>query len=63
MELTRVDRERINDSRLKIRSASHNLSHVDPGKVPDYKEIQSCLDDVEKSLGIALDSEEEKKKL
>jgi hypothetical protein len=56
MALTQVERERITDSRLKIRSVADSLNHVDPKKVPDFDEIQECLEDAEKSLGGALRS-------
>lgn len=54
MALTRLERERITDSRLKLQSAANTLSHIDPEKVPDYDEIQECLEDADKSLGGAL---------
>jgi hypothetical protein len=57
MALTRVERERIADSRLKIRSVADSLNHVDPHKLPDFNEIQECLEDAEKSLSCALRSE------
>ncbi|HJT86781.1 MAG TPA: hypothetical protein VJ732_02970 [Bryobacteraceae bacterium] len=54
MALTRTEKERIKDSRLKIQSASHTLSQVDAEKIPDYEEIQSCLETADKTLGGAL---------
>ena len=65
MALTRLERERITDSRLKLQSAANSLSHIDPGKVPEFDEIQDCLEDAEKSLAGALrlsktDTEERK---
>jgi hypothetical protein len=54
MALTRLERERITDSRLKLQSAANTLSRVDPEKVPDFNDIQDCLEDAEKSLGSAL---------
>jgi hypothetical protein len=54
MALTRAERERITDSRLKLRSAANTLNDIDPEKVPDYDEIQDCLDDADKSLASAL---------
>ena len=56
MTLTRLERERINDSRLKLQSAANTLSQIDPKKVADYDEIQECLEDADKSLGGALRS-------
>jgi len=54
MVLTRVERERINDSRLKIQSAVDTLNQVASDKIPAYDEIQSCLESVEKNLTTAL---------
>lgn len=56
MALTRVERERINDSRSKLQSVADSLRHVDSKKVPDFEEIQDCLEDADKSLGGALRS-------
>ena len=56
MPLTRVEQERIIDSRLKIKSVADSLQHVDPQKVPDFEEIQECLDGAGKSLDKALRS-------
>jgi len=54
MALTRLEKEQISDSRLKLQSAANTLSHVDLGKIPDFEEIRDCLEDAEKSLGSAL---------
>jgi hypothetical protein len=56
MPLTRVEPERITDSRLKIQAVAHRLKGVDPQKVPDFEEIEECLEDADKSLGGALRS-------
>lgn len=56
MKMNRVDRERLQDSRLRIQSVVNALSGVDPEKVPQYKEIHECLRDAEKSIEIALRS-------
>jgi hypothetical protein len=58
MALTRVEKERVTDSRLKIQSVNNSLKHVDPKKVPHFEEIQECLEDAEKRLGGALRSSE-----
>jgi hypothetical protein len=58
MALTRVERERITDSRLKIQAIANSLKGVDPNKVPDFEEIEQCLEDADKSLGGALRSAE-----
>jgi hypothetical protein len=54
MALTRLERERISDSRMKLQSAANTLSRLDPEKVPDFNEIQDCLEGAEKSLAGAL---------
>jgi len=54
MALTRLEKERITGSRLKLRSAARTLNDIDPEKVPDYEEIQDCLDGADKSLASAL---------
>ena len=56
MALTRGEKERITDSRLKLQSVSSSLDHVDPEKVPDLQQIQECLQGAEKSLYEALRS-------
>lgn len=54
MTLSRVEKERISDSRLKIQSVANSLKHVDPRKVEHFAEIQDCLEDAEETLGGAL---------
>jgi hypothetical protein len=54
MELTRAEKERVADSRLKIQSVAHSLEHVDPSKVPNFQEIQDCLENADESLQDAL---------
>jgi hypothetical protein len=56
MPLTRVERERITDSQLKIQAVANRLKGVDPQKVPDFEEIEECLEDADKSRGGALRS-------
>ena len=58
MVLTRVERERITDSRLKLQSVSNSLKHIAPEKIPHFDEIEECLGDAEKNLGGALRSSE-----
>ncbi|MDR3703422.1 MAG: hypothetical protein P4L56_27485 [Candidatus Sulfopaludibacter sp.] len=50
MALTRAEKERIADSRLKIQSVADSLKKVDPKKLQDFEEIQTCLEDADKSL-------------
>jgi hypothetical protein len=54
MALTRVEKERISDSRLKIQSAVEILSEVPSEKIPSFDEIQSCLESAERNLNKAL---------
>jgi hypothetical protein len=54
MALTRVERERISDSRHKVQSITNSLKHVDPKKVPEFEKIEECLEDADRSLGEAL---------
>ena len=54
MPLTRVEREKITDSVLKIQSARASLDRMDKMKIPEIDEIQSCLKSADKSLTLAL---------
>lgn len=56
MALTRVEKERITDSRMKVQSITNSLKQVDPNKIRDFEEIQECLKDADRSLGEALRS-------
>jgi hypothetical protein len=62
MALTRVERERIADNRMKIRSVANSLAHIDPEKIEDFEGIQECLEDAEKNLAGALRSSDPKPK-
>lgn len=50
MYLTRVEREAITDSVLKIQSIQASLDQVDEAKIPDMEEIHICLKTAHKSL-------------
>ena len=50
MPLTRVEREAINDSVLKIQSIQSSLDQVDEVKIPDIEDIHTCLNTAHKSL-------------
>jgi hypothetical protein len=54
MPLTRVEREQIQDSKLKLQSAAQALSRVDSDKIENFADIQECLEDAHKSLTDAL---------
>jgi hypothetical protein len=60
MALTRTEKERIADSRLKIQSVADSLTHVDPKKIRNFDEIQDCLEEADKNLTGALKSDPEK---
>lgn len=54
MALSRAEKERVSDSRLKLQSVANALSGVDPENVPDFEQIQDCLENAEKNLKTAL---------
>lgn len=54
MHLTRLEREAITDSVLKIQSIQASLDHVDEAKVPDIEEIHVCLKTAHRSLRVVL---------
>jgi len=54
--LTEEERARLNDSKHKIQSVANSLAHVDPSKVPDFDEIEECLENADQSLKEALRS-------
>jgi hypothetical protein len=60
MRLTRLEKERLADGRLKLQSVADSLKHVDPSKVESLEEIQDCLeaaeDSIRSSLGADADS-------
>ena len=52
--LTKVERERINDSVLKIQSVRASLDNVDENKIDDLDDIKSCLETADDNLRSAL---------
>lgn len=54
MALTRMERERLTDSQLKLQAVANSLREVDPRKLPGFSAIEECLEDSEKSLRKAL---------
>lgn len=54
--LTRLEREVITDSMLKIQSIQASLDEIDGSKVLDIDEIHSCLRTADKSFRTALRS-------
>jgi hypothetical protein len=57
MRLTRLEKERLSDSRLKLQSVADSLKHVDPKKVRDFDGIRECLEHAESNLRGALHSD------
>ena len=54
MGLTKVEREKITDTMLKIQSARTSLEDFDPDKIPEFDEMQTCLEDADRNLRLAL---------
>jgi hypothetical protein len=54
MKLTRLEREAITDSVLKIESIQASLEQVDKTKIPDREEIEGCLETADKNLRLVL---------
>lgn len=52
--LTKLEREVINDSMLKIQSIQASLNQIDETKLADSEEIQSCLKTANHSFRTAL---------
>src|SRR5262252_6923205 len=48
--LSRVEKERLADSRMKLQSVARTLREVDPKKVRNIEAIEECIDDAEKTL-------------
>ncbi|MCU1336372.1 MAG: hypothetical protein JWO19_1953 [Bryobacterales bacterium] len=54
MPLTKLEREVLTDSMLKIQSIQTSLEQIDETKLQDGDEIQSCLRTASKSFRAAL---------
>jgi len=54
MALTPLEREKITDGMRKIQSARASLEDVDPSKIPEFEDLEDCLEDADKNLGVAL---------
>ena len=55
--LTRLEREVITDSMLKVQSIQASLDRIDADKVPGNEEIRDCLESADKSFREALRAE------
>ena len=60
MPLSRVDRERITDSVLKIQSVRAQLNQLDENKLSDIEEIKDCLENADDNMRDALKSSAQK---
>ena len=54
MPLTKLEREVITDSVLKIQSIQASLEQIDETKIPESEEIHECLESADKNLRTAL---------
>jgi hypothetical protein len=54
MQLSNVDRERMQDSMLKIQSIRASLGAIDDGKIPNASAVHECLNAADESLKEAL---------
>jgi hypothetical protein len=54
MPLTKLEREAITDSMLKIQSIQASLEQVDDDKVTDLEGIHECLENADHSFRLAL---------
>jgi hypothetical protein len=54
MGLTRLEREKITDGMLKIQSARASLEEVAADKIPEFENLEDCLEDADKNLSRAL---------
>jgi hypothetical protein len=61
MPLSRVDRERITDSVLKIQSIRTQLDYLDESKLSEIEEIKDCLENADDNMRDALKSAPQKK--
>jgi hypothetical protein len=62
MHLTKLEREVITDSMLKIQSIQASLDQIDETKLLDSDQIQSCLKSADNSFRAALRSSTHQKK-
>ena len=57
MALTKAEKERLADSRMKLQTVAKSLRQVDRDAIPEFDQIESCLEDADKNLGAALGSQ------
>jgi hypothetical protein len=56
MALTKAERERVTDSMLKLQSVTKSLRKVNPADIPDFDQLEACLEDADQNLRLALRS-------
>jgi hypothetical protein len=54
MALTPLEREKITDGMLKIQSARASLEDVDGRKIPEFEDLEDCLEEADKNLSRSL---------
>ena len=54
MPLSKLEREVLTDSMLKIQSIQSALAQIDSSKVPNMEQIHKCLNSAGKSFRMAL---------
>jgi len=54
MPLSKLEREVITDSMLKVQSIQASLEQIDAAKIPESEEIQDCLENADHSFRDAL---------
>jgi hypothetical protein len=55
MALTREEKQRVHDNRLKIQAVAKSLHRLEREEIPHFEEIESCLEETDKSLASALE--------
>jgi hypothetical protein len=50
MAMTKAEKERVNDIRLKLQSVARSLQHLPESDIPDYDQIEKCLDHADQNL-------------
>jgi hypothetical protein len=54
MALTKAEKERVNDSIMKLQSVAQSLKKVNRDEILEFEEIETCLEDAGRALGSAL---------
>jgi hypothetical protein len=54
MALTKAEKERVTDSLMKLQSVAQSLKKVHREEIPEFEEIETCLEDAGRTLDSAL---------